>query len=191
MRTIQIDESEQDHPWTWLAAGAALGLVAGVLIARRKRGGKFSLRDLAERAMDNIEPVLDIVRSFRKRGEDDADDEEADDETEAELDAEAADAELDDVEYDDDDDDPDADDEADSEDEDEADALDARVLEAFANDPVLAERPVEIEEERDGSIVLHGRVNSEREVKHAVTIARGVPGVERVRQRLTVRSRPR
>jgi len=189
MRTIQIDESEQDHTWAWLAAGAALGLVAGVLIARRKRGGKFSLRDLAERAMDNLEPILDIARSFRKGGEEDADDDE--EETEADLDAEAAGAELDDVEYDDDDGDDDVDDEVEAEDEEEVVELDARVLEAFANDPVLAERAVEIEQDRDGSIVLHGRVRSDREVKHAITIARGVPGVERVRQRLTVRSRSR
>ncbi len=52
-------------------------------------------------------------------------------------------------------------------------------------------RPVEIEERDPGVIVLHGAVRTAREVKHAVTIARGVPGVERVRTRLTVRERPR
>ena len=53
----------------------------------------------------------------------------------------------------------------------------------------MAERDVEIEEAEDGRIVLHGRVHTAREVAHAVTIARGVPGVTSVKQRLAVRDR--
>lgn len=86
---------------------------------------------------------------------------------------------------------------ADDDTEDEADdapsalppALDARVLEAYANDPILAERPIEIEERADGVIALTGRVRSAREIAHAVTIARGIPGVREVRQRLQPRLR--
>ena len=63
------------------------------------------------------------------------------------------------------------------------------MLEAFSNDPVLAERSVEIEEAANDEIVLHGRVHTAREVAHAVTIARGVPGVAAVRQLLSVRDR--
>ena len=48
---------------------------------------------------------------------------------------------------------------------------------------------MQIECTPDDAIVLHGRVNTAREVAHAVTIARGVPGVAAVRQRLTVRDR--
>jgi osmotically-inducible protein OsmY len=63
------------------------------------------------------------------------------------------------------------------------------VLEAFINDPILAERALEIEADDDGDVLLHGSVRNPREVAHAVTLARGVPGVTRVRQRLSVRAR--
>ena len=74
-------------------------------------------------------------------------------------------------------------------DEEDETALDARVLVAFSNDPVLASRDVEIESGDNATIVLHGRVHTAREVEHAVTIARGVPGVAAVRQHLSVRDR--
>jgi osmotically-inducible protein OsmY len=57
------------------------------------------------------------------------------------------------------------------------------------NDPVLAERAVEIDADGRGNVFLHGRVRTSREVAHAVTIAGGVPGVTSVRQRLRVRDR--
>ena len=69
------------------------------------------------------------------------------------------------------------------------DVIGSRVLEAFLNDPVLAERAVEIEADAEGAVLLHGRVATAREVSHAVTIAGGVPGVTGVRQRLRVRDR--
>ena len=65
--------------------------------------------------------------------------------------------------------------------------LDERVLAAFEQDPVLAARAIEIEEPEPGSIRLSGRVLAEREVAHAVTIARGTPGVQRVEHRLRLR----
>jgi hypothetical protein len=74
-------------------------------------------------------------------------------------------------------------------DEADEDQIGERVLEAFANDPILAERAVEIEADDDGDVILYGRVRSAREVTHAVTLARGVPGVTRVRQQLQVRPR--
>jgi hypothetical protein len=111
----------------------------------------------------------------------------------------AAEPELDDDEYEDADEyaeaeapldedfgDDFADEELDLEDESE---IGARVLEAFINDPILAERALEIEADDDGDVLLHGSVRSPREVAHAVTLARGVPGVTRVRQRLSVRAR--
>ncbi len=64
-----------------------------------------------------------------------------------------------------------------------------RVLEVFVNDPILAARSLEIEADDDGDVLLHGSVRSSSEVAHAVTLARGVPGVTRVRQRLAVRAR--
>lgn len=66
--------------------------------------------------------------------------------------------------------------------------LEARVLEAFHNDLVLAERAVDIGAIASGVIELTGWVHSEGEVQHAVTIARGVPDVRHVVNQLTVRA---
>jgi hypothetical protein len=64
--------------------------------------------------------------------------------------------------------------------------LEERVLEAFRNDPILAERAVDIGGIGDATIELAGWVNSEEEAEHAVTIARGVPGVDTVVNRIAV-----
>jgi hypothetical protein len=64
--------------------------------------------------------------------------------------------------------------------------LEERVLEAFRNDPILSERAVDIGAVEDGIIELTGSVNSEDEAHQAVVIARGVPGVETVVNRLTI-----
>jgi hypothetical protein len=66
--------------------------------------------------------------------------------------------------------------------------LEERVLEAFRNDPILSERAVDIGAVEDEIIELTGWVNSEDEAHQAVVIARGVPGVETVVNRLTIRS---
>ena len=65
-------------------------------------------------------------------------------------------------------------------------ALEERVLEAFRNDPILAERAVDIGGIGEETIELAGWVNSEDEADHAVVIARGVPGVETVVNRIAV-----
>lgn len=65
--------------------------------------------------------------------------------------------------------------------------LEARVLEAFRNDPVLAVRPIDIGAIGTGTIELTGWVRSPQEVAHALTIARGVPDVASVVDRLSVR----
>ena len=62
--------------------------------------------------------------------------------------------------------------------------LEERVLEAFRNDPILAERAVDIGSLGNGNIELAGWVETEAEAEHAVTIARGVPGVDTVVTRL-------
>jgi hypothetical protein len=68
--------------------------------------------------------------------------------------------------------------------------LEERVLEAFNNDPILAERAIDIGAMGDGPgsgiIELAGWVDSDDEAEHAMTIARGVPGVETVVNRLLV-----
>lgn len=180
MRTVHIEEPDRSHTMLWLAGGAVLGVVAGVLLADRIKGRSGSLRSLARRgrrfatgAWDSLGPLLETARSLKEAWDAPEDEDELDEDEELELDeAEAALA----GDYDEDEDDEESD-----------DALDARVLEAFINDPILMESPVEIEERDSGVIILYGRMQSAKEAKHAVTIARGVPGVERVRTRLTVR----
>jgi hypothetical protein len=65
--------------------------------------------------------------------------------------------------------------------------LEERVLSAFTNDPTLRERAVDIGAVAEHTIELTGHVFTERELDHASVIARGVPGVETVVNRLTVR----
>jgi hypothetical protein len=66
--------------------------------------------------------------------------------------------------------------------------LEERVLEAFRNDPTLSERAIDIGAVEDGIIELTGWVNSDEEAHQAVVIARGVPGVETVVNRLTTKT---
>lgn len=66
--------------------------------------------------------------------------------------------------------------------------LEERVLEAFRNDPTLSERAIDIGAVEDGIIELTGWVNADEESHQAVVVARGVPGVETVVNRLTVRT---
>jgi len=75
-------------------------------------------------------------------------------------------------------------DELESEDYDES--LETRVLEAFRNDPILSERAIDIGSISEGGIELAGWVEEESEARHAVTIARGVPGVETVVNRIAI-----
>src|SRR5579862_7040537 len=65
--------------------------------------------------------------------------------------------------------------------------LEERVLSAFTNDPTLRERAVDIGAVAENTIELTGHVFTEREADHAAVIARGVPGVEAVVNRLSVR----
>ena len=71
--------------------------------------------------------------------------------------------------------------------DDDGEALEERVLEAFRNDPILSERAVDIGAIGRGIIELTGWVHEEDETQHAVTITRGIPGVDTVVNRLTVR----
>jgi hypothetical protein len=120
----------------YLAAGAVLGLAAGLVVADRFGGFSALTAKLRDR-----------VGSLRDYGED---------ESESEIDE---------------------DDEV----------LEERVLEAFRNDPILSERAIDIGAIGDGIIELTGWVHEADEATHAVTITRGVPGVETVVNRLDVR----
>lgn len=216
MRTIRLEEEGGENTLLWVGAGAAIGVLAGVLIAERMSGRRMSVKDLAaagqrlaKRAIKSWGPIMESVSSLkdawadspmaagigaaakapRAAFDDDPEDEPpdpaGDDELDEDLEEESDDDEIDD---DEDEDDEEYEDEEEELHFDSA-LLDERVLEAFQHDPILAERAVEIESGAEGTIVLHGRVRTAREVKHAVTLARGVPGVQAVRQHLAVRSR--
>lgn len=196
MRVIEVEAEERSDRWLlWLLAGSAIGITAGVLAAEKYSGRRPNLkafgkrlRGLASLAGRQWGPMVDLALELKDQWDERrasrplaadaaAEDEEFEDADEyAEADA-AMDADFGD-EF--------ADEDVDAEDESE---IGARVLEAFLHDPVLAERSLEIEADADGDVLLHGTVRSPREVAHAVTLARGVPGVSRVRQRLTVRVR--
>ncbi|HEY7236861.1 MAG TPA: BON domain-containing protein [Gemmatimonadaceae bacterium] len=65
-------------------------------------------------------------------------------------------------------------------------SLETRVLEAFRNDPILSERAIDIGSIGDGIIELAGWVESDDEAEHAVTLARGVPDVDTVVNRISI-----
>jgi hypothetical protein len=64
--------------------------------------------------------------------------------------------------------------------------LEERVLDAFRSDPVLSGRAIDIGSISEGVIELAGWVESEDESERAVTIARGVPGVTTVVNRIAL-----
>ncbi len=66
--------------------------------------------------------------------------------------------------------------------------LEERVLEAYHNDPVLSERAIDIGAIDEGIVELTGWVYSADESEHAVTVARGTPGVDTVVNRLAIRA---
>jgi hypothetical protein len=66
--------------------------------------------------------------------------------------------------------------------------LEERVLETYHNDPILSERAIDIGAIDEGIIELTGWVYAATEAEHAVTVARGTPGVATVLNRLTVRA---
>jgi hypothetical protein len=64
--------------------------------------------------------------------------------------------------------------------------IEERVLEVFRNDPILSERAIDIGAIGEDSIELAGWVNTEEEAEHAVTVARGTPGVVTVVNRIAI-----
>ncbi|MDP9204794.1 MAG: BON domain-containing protein [Gemmatimonadota bacterium] len=160
---IYAEEEEEEESSArsalYIAIGAAAGFAAGVLMAERFGGFK----GLTERIKD----------TFGAGGTG---------EEEEEFDYEG----LDDDEFD-----PDLDDdelEPSKASLEGGEELEERVLEAFRNDPILSERAIDIGAVEDGIIELTGWVNSDDESHQAVVIARGVPGVETVVNRVAIRS---
>jgi len=142
----------------FVAFGAVAGLAAGVLLAQRYGG----LSGIGARVRD---------RAAARRGEERAGDQRPTGYDVPEYDDEPLEGAT----------------ERDTDDMDEGEMLEERVLEAFRNDPVLSERAVDIGAVGEAIIELTGWVHSEQEAHHAVTVTRGVPGVDTVVNRLEVR----
>ncbi|HEU4748898.1 MAG TPA: BON domain-containing protein [Gemmatimonadaceae bacterium] len=152
------EEESTSRSALYIAIGAAAGFAAGVLMAERLGGFK----GLTER-------LKDTFGGGDGNEEDDFDYEGLEGEDEF---------------------DPDFDDDFDttSASLDGEEELEERVLEAFRNDPILSERAIDIGAVEEKIIELTGWVNSDEESHQAVAIARGVPGVETVVNRLAIRS---
>ena len=165
--------------------------------SRSTLGARYDEDDLEDEAYDAYEDADEYEEAepparVRSRAAD------LDDDLDEELDAEDLDEPDEDSEDDSGDEPEDEDDDSDDDSADEElDSVDdpligRRVLEAFENDPILAERNVEIDADDDaGTVTLFGSVRTPKEVAHAVTLARGVPGVTKVRQQLEVVRRRR
>lgn len=158
------DEESTSANALYVALGALAGFAAGVVVAQQYGG------------------ISGLTTKLRERfgsagGPHDTDD--------AQLEAHAHDHDYgDDADEDED--------EANFDDEDAAldatEELEERVLEAFRNDPVLSERAIDIGAIDEGIVELTGWVNADDESQQAAVIARGVPGVETVVNRLAVRA---
>lgn len=166
------DEDSTSQGMLYLLAGAVAGFAAGVVVAQRSgalRELPGKIRDLF--AGDDAEELLGD-EDFEAYEDDEFDlQEEADRSRYAETGVGIASASDDYDEFD----------------VDGSMELEERVLEAFSNDPILQERPIDIGAISDGIIELTGWVDTESEVAHAVTVARGVPGVDTVVNRVAVR----
>ncbi len=156
-----------------VAVGAVAGLVLGVVIAERTGGVEGLLKGRGGRGGRRL-PRQDGWRS-ESRGHggytpEDDDEHELAPESISHMHVRGG--------YDDIDD---------SYDIEELEELEERVLEAFRNDPILAERAIDIGAVDGDTVELTGWVHSPSEIGHALTLARGVPGVEAVVDRLAVR----
>lgn len=155
------DEDDSRGGLMFLVAGALAGVAAGVFIAQRFGG----VSAIADRMRDRLGAGGAPGGGWSRMTSRELDEVEEFDESEEYGDAGGWAAT----------DSPDAE-------------LEERVLEAFHNDPILAERAVDIGALGEGIIELSGWVHTEDEADHAVTLTRGVPGVNTVVNRLDVRA---
>jgi hypothetical protein len=159
------DEESNVASALYVALGALAGFAAGVVVAQQYGG---------------ISGITSKIKS-RIAGIRNGTSEEIDEDEHAQLGAHAHDHA-----YDEDDDE--YDDESDDTPLDASEELEERVLEAFRNDPILSERAIDIGAIDEGIVELTGWVNADDEAQQAVVVARGVPGVDTVVNRLSVRA---
>jgi len=166
MPTVRLRDEESSTGSTAVTVllGALAGFAVGIYVAQRMGGFSGIASRLRRRpAKDQAEAYYEAA------GEDFLDADEGDDTDQADefVDDDIVGAD-------------------DGGDRDGAPLLEERVLEAFNNDPVLAERAIDIGAIGAGEIELEGWVDDDHEAEYAVTIARGVPGVRSVANRLMV-----
>jgi hypothetical protein len=166
------DESSSGTTVATVVLGALAGFAVGMYVAQRMGGFSGIARRFKARVGDDAERQFDF--SGGSRGE--FDEEEADEivEEDETLDTASLRADESDEDFNGMDDtggEP---------------LIEERVLEAFNNDPILAERAIDIGAMGSGVIELAGWVDSDDEAEHAMTLARGVPGVDTVVNRLMV-----
>ena len=157
------DEESNVASALYVALGALAGFAAGVVVAQQY-GGISGITS-------KIKNRIGSIRNGTSEETDEA----------AHLGAHAHDHAYDD-------DDEEYDDEGDDTPLDASEELEERVLEAFRNDPILSERAIDIGAIDEGIVELTGWVNADDEAQQAVVVARGVPGVETVVNRLSVRA---
>ena len=156
------DEESTATSALYVALGALAGFAAGVVVAQQYGGisGITSkIRDRIGSARNGIEEDEGDQLHAQGHGYDDEED------LDEAFDDEESDVPLDATEE-----------------------LEERVLEAFRNDPVLSERAIDIGAIDEGIVELTGWVNADDESQQAVVVARGVPGVETVVNRLAIRA---
>jgi osmotically-inducible protein OsmY len=154
------DEESTAASALYVALGALAGFAAGVVVAQQYGG----ISGITAKIRDRI----GTTRNGASEEEDD------------QLHAQAHDHAYDEDDVDDDEDL--------GEPMDATEELEERVLEAFRNDPILSERAIDIGAIDEGILELTGWVNADDESQQAVVVARGVPGVETVVNRLAVRA---
>ena len=181
MPTIKIQEKESSTGATiaTVVIGAVAGFAVGMYVAQRMGG----LSGLAAKLRPRRKSGESRAAYYEAAGEDFLDEDFEDEDLDEEDPTDEGDLEEDDIEgfkFD----------ESDlvSGDNEGGDApvLEERVLEAFTNDPILSERAIDIGGIGSDGIELEGWVDDDSEAEHAVTIARGVPGVRSVANRLMV-----
>jgi hypothetical protein len=155
------DEESSAASTLYVALGALAGFAAGVVVAQQYGG----IAGLTARIRDRLGAV-------RNGAEDEHEDRSGG------TAYDHADEDADDYDYDEESRGPSG----------AAEELEERVLEAFRNDPILSERAIDIGAIDEGIVELTGWVNADDESQQAVVVARGVPGVDTVVNRLAVRS---
>lgn len=214
---MREDDDSESGGTLLVFAGVLAGVVAGVVVAQRVGGWRGVQRLLKKRrrtilsviraslppgalpaileatgVLDLLIPREPLPRARRRprrpsRPSRDLDEIEVEEYERAAAGLAPDDEDLDDEPDDEPMDGSDHDDATADESDDSPELLEARVLEAFLEDPILRARAIEISADDDGWVELSGRVRERSEARLARDVARDVEGVRGVTGVLTVR----